>query len=224
MSTTCATGCRTTGRHLTDPCTTDCRGCEPRPATDGTLCAWCARRLRSALEDIPTLVAHLRDIGEPSAAAPPASDGRAFTDPAESSVLPASWLFADEMMSTVHGWARIVEEERPTTIAPGDEVCAWLVMHLPWIVQQEWATVAMAELTRDVATARYRWPTADDTEPARRVDIPCPRCDLMALVYTPPPEAKAAFVVACDNPDCCKVLTEDEFERLRDGAGTRRVA
>jgi hypothetical protein len=214
MTTPCATGCRVTGRHL-DQCQPPCRGCAPRDATDGTLCAWCARTLGDTLAAIPGLVAHLRDIGEPHASTPPAGDGRGHQDPAESTVLPAAWLFADEMMSTVTGWARIVDEEGPGRFFVADDVCAWLMHSLPWIVAQEWAAEMRSELMRDVTTARHRWPTADDTEPARRVDIPCPRCDLMSLVYTPPREAKAAFVVQCESPDCARVLTEDEFDRLR---------
>jgi hypothetical protein len=220
VSDACATGCRIAGQHQTT-CEGECRGCLPRPAEEGTLCSWCWRTLTRAVEQMPELVAHLRAIGEPVAQQAPPSDTSSRTDPAEGSVLPQSWLFADEMMSTVTSWAQVIHEEHPAGLrgpnsAPWfGNVVAWLTPHLAWAARQDWAAEMRRELMSDIATARHRWPTLDDTEPARRVDVPCPRCDLMSLTYTPVRHAGQAFRVECDNPDCARVFSEDEWERFK---------
>jgi hypothetical protein len=230
---TCASGCRITGQHETT-CEGECRGCLPRPAETGVLCAWCWRRLEADMGIVPALVAHLRALGEPHAESSPPSDGRAMGDPAFQSILPAQWLAADELTSLVSSWALVVIEEHPVqpmrgpTSAPwfGD-VVAWLTPHLPWCAAQEWVAEMRRELARDVSTMRARWPMLDDAEPVRRVDVPCPRCDQMSLMYTPPREQGQPFVVACQDPDCARVFSEDEWDRLKMlalRAGTERMS
>jgi hypothetical protein len=217
----CMSGCKITGQHKST-CEGECRGCLPRPAEEGVLCAWCWRRLTTDLAAVPALVVHLREIGKPMAQTNPPGDGRSYRDPAESTVIPAAWLEADSLESLVSSWVLLVIEEHPNqpmrgpNAAPwyGDQV-AWLTPHLPWCARQDWASIMRGELGRDVATLRARWPMLTDTEPVRRVDVPCPRCDHMSLMYTPPREAGQPFTVHCDDPDCMKSFSEDEWDRFK---------
>lgn len=220
----CGHGCTIRGSHRTDctgtnPAGKPCTGCLPRPA-EGYLCEWCYSVLTGAIEAIPDLVAHLYWIGEPVAQNNPATDTPpSREDPALADALPAPWLAADELESMLTGWAHVITEEHPNqpmrgpNAAPwhGDTV-AWMRPHLPWVRHQYWSVDMRYELPRETATLRARWPTIEDTEGARRVTMPCPRCDQLTLTYTPPRNIGDKFVVSCDNPDCARVFSEDEFE------------
>ncbi|MDA8440474.1 MAG: hypothetical protein M0Z51_16670 [Propionibacterium sp.] len=219
--TYCASGCKVTGQHRGDCPGETCKGCQPRQADHGTLCAWCAQRLAIDLAQVPALVAHLREIGKPYAQMQPASDSTAHTDPAETTVLPAAWLAADEMTSTIDSWAHVMLEEHPANLrgphaAPwhGD-VVAWMLPHIDWILRQEWACEMRRELSRDVSTFKARWPTLDMTEPERHVTTPCPRCQMLSLTYAPPSFHRQPFKVSCSNPDCARVFSEDEWDRFK---------
>lgn len=221
----CATGCRVTGMHL-DNCETDaCRGCHPRPAAEGTLCDWCYQQLVRAVLDIPGVVKHLADVATAGLAASLkqlTDDVRAPGDAAESTVLPAATLDADELESFLAGWAHVVMDEHPNQPMRGPnaspwhgDVTAWIEPHLPWIARQDWAFEMRRELCNTIATIRHKFPTLDDVEPIKHIDMPCPRCSLLSLVYTPPRYAGQAFRVECTDPDCARVFSEDEWERFK---------
>lgn len=234
----CATGCTTRGQHAT-ACETDtCTGCLPRPATTGNLCHWCYRQLTERLAAAPDLVRHLRDIGAPHAHIAPPSDTRTYTDPAEGTVLPAAWTAADELHAMLASWALLILEEHPqghAMVGPNEvgawhtrygtvvgiahvnatrRLTDWLTPWLPWAAEQEWAAEMVREVRSVVDTTIARWPTATAVEPVKPVPMPCPRCDLMSLTYTPPTAPGDAFRVACGNPDCARVWSEDEWEWL----------
>lgn len=221
--TACATGCRITGQHQPDCPADTCRGCLPRPAERGTLCAWCDERLHDAIARTPDLVAHLRVIGQPHAQNAPLSDDTArHGDPAETTVMPAAWLDADELLGLIGSWARLILEEHPVQPMRGPnaapwhgDVAAWIAPHLPWCTEQDWAAEMRRELVEYVTTLRHKYPTADDVEPVQRVDVPCPRCGLLSLTYTPPRFAGQAFRVECTDPDCARVFSEDEWDRFK---------
>lgn len=220
LTALCATGCMARDGHHTPDCASKhCRGClNPRYAEYGTLCAWCWVRLNSDIAEIPELIAHLRHIGEPHAHTPPPSDTRTYTDPAFSTVLPAAWLAADELGRLLDSWVDNVLDAHPERLhgpAPGQEPAAWLSPHLPWVAGQDWAPEMREEITREVSTMKARWPTADMVERERDIpDIRCPRCDQVSLTYAPPAWFRQPFKVSCSNPDCARVFSEDEWERL----------
>lgn len=221
QSATCWSGCTLTGQHSTTCSDGQCRGCLPRPVEEGTLCAWCWRRLRATIAEIPSLVAHLREIGRPYAQTLPPSDGRSAGDPAESTVLPRAWLEADELESQVTSWAHAVIDDSPQVMrgpnaAPwyGDTI-GWITPHLSWCATQPWAEVMLSELTKDTARLKATWPTPDMVERERHVPVPCPRCDRLSLHYVPPTWAHQPFRVWCDNPDCARAFSEDEWERFK---------
>lgn len=120
--TYCASGCTVRGQHLAacpcrpqhDPAHDDhCRGCQPRLAEHGVLCAWCSQRLAADVAASPALVAHLREIGEPFAQTQPPSDGKSYRDPAEGSMRPAAWDAADELHALLACYAHLVLDEHP---------------------------------------------------------------------------------------------------------------
>jgi len=98
-------------------------------------------------------------------------------------------------------------------IDPTARLVKWLLPLLPWCSEQEWAGEMRRELSELIATTKARWPM-EDTKTRAILGTPCPRCDQLALWYTPPSRFKAPFVVACGNPECGRVFSEDEWERL----------
>lgn len=227
--TACYTGCRIRDEHLTDCAADDCKGCLPRRAEVGTLCMPCYLQLVSRLGEVPDVVDWLRitaklDI-EPSAR-PMTTDPVHRGDPSEGIVLPAAWLAADELGSLATSWALLVLEEHPADLrGPGSgDVVNWMLPHTEWIAGQEWACEMRRELSRDLATARARWPMPEDRAPDRAIPgVRCPRagCGHLALRYYPPAWFRQPFAVACT--ECGRSFSEDEWDvfvysALRKGA------
>lgn len=228
----CISGCRVKGQHAEECDGDTCHGCRPRPADTGNLCAWCWRLLCDDVATHPALIAHLRELGEPHAQNKPlTSDTFGRGDPAESSVLPSEWEYADEIQSTLASWAQVVTEEHPNRPMRGPnaapwhgDVVAWITPHLEWAAGQEWAGEMARELRRDISTGRVRWPMPEDVEPPRSAGVACPRCDELSLTYTPPRAYRQPFIVACSNPECARVFSEDEWERFKALILTRKGA
>jgi len=238
--TYCASGCTVRGQHK--PTCDDretCKGCIPRVASHGTLCDWCFQRMTADVAAAPDLVAHLRVIGAPHAELAPLRVGiRTPKDAAETSILPAAWLAADEIHANLASWALLILEEHPNGehMAGPDEVGAWhtrygttvgiahvkataaltrwLLPQLEWCAGQEWAAEMRREVSSMVATISARWPTASMVEPEQNLPQRCPRCSWLSLTYTPQSEYGQPFKVSCSNPDCARVWSEDEWEWL----------
>jgi hypothetical protein len=220
----CQSGCRIRSEHLSDCSDVEtCRGCLPRPADNGVLCAWCWQRLAGAVADMPAMVAHLREIArldrQPSAK-PLSTDPHAPADPAHGTVLSAAWLAADDLWSLLGSWAQCILEEHPANLRGPNarpwhgDVPRWVTPHLVWAARQDWAPEMLRELAAALGLAHARWPTPDDVEKPRTVGARCPRCNQASLVYTPPSWERAPFKVACHNDDCGRVFSEDEWERF----------
>jgi hypothetical protein len=232
----CTVGCTIRGQHRADCADRDkCRGCIPRPAEYGTLCAWCWQRLQSDVATAPAVVAHLREVGEPAAQAAPPSDTQAHGDPSEGAILPAAWGAADELHADLASWALLILEQHPAaaTFAGPNEVGAWhtrygtvvgvlheeattnlarwLIPLLPWCSEQEWAAEMRRELGSLTATTLARWPM-QDTRTREVPGIRCVRCGEASLVYTPTAGYKLPFHVACTSPDCGRIYTEAEYD------------
>ena len=194
----------------------------PRQAEYGLLCPWCWQRLNHDIAAIPDLITHLREIGEPHAQAAPPSDTRSHGDPAESTVLPAAWIEADYLESLVASWVHVILDEHPNQPMRGPNAKPWhgdqnagLTTQQDWCATHERADEMRREPGRNLATLRARWPSPDMTEHDRPVPgIKCPRCDRISLTYAPPSYHTQPFKVSCDNPDCARVFTEDEWTRL----------
>lgn len=221
-ATACLYGCTLHDHHKAE-CPGDCRGCLPRPADIGLLCAGCYGKLTDAVTDSPELLHRLHALGNPNAGARALSDDIVNRkDPAEGSILPAQWLDEDELNRLLTSWVSLVIDEHPVRGMRGPagkpwngNAAAWLLPHLPWCAGQVWVVDMRDELVSFVGSLRKRWPGLDDVEPPRHVDIPCPRCDLLTLVYTPPKWSGQPFRVECTNQDCARVFSEPEWDRFR---------
>lgn len=127
--TACIRGCGIRGQHLTDCAGDDCRGCLPRPAEHGLLCAWDWTRLNGDVVEAASLVRHLRDdVADPESAgsSAPATDGpRAYRDPSEGSVLSDAIGAADEVHATLAEVAAVILDAHPGRLTGPSEVGAW---------------------------------------------------------------------------------------------------
>ena len=214
----CIRDCKIRDNHVST-CEGECRGCLPRPAAQGHLCQSCYNRAEQALAELAVRVPWLERLGHAlgtsASASAPDHDQVRGSDPAESSVLHAAFLQADAIRSDLAGWAHVVIEDRRLRNGPrDDEPARWLLPHLPWLSTHEAVDDFVTEVTRDLGQS-MAWPTPLDVEPAKHLDIPCPRCDTIALVYTPPRWEGLPFRVECTDPDCARVFSEDEWDRFK---------
>lgn len=209
------------GQHLQECPGDECPGCLPHTAEHGVLCPRCWSRLVSGLADVPSMLRHLRETADQLTLAARVINGGGFGDAADRSVLHPAWIAADELESLVTSWARSVLDSYPTPLGGWNQApwhgdaAAWLGPHLPHAAAQEFAPLMMQQITHDLATLHARWPTVDDVERTR--DIPgvrCPRCDQVSLQYAPPTWERMPFKVSCQNDDCGRVFSEDEWQRL----------
>lgn len=130
--TPCITGCTQRGQHTTTcpdrcehlaparpgtprpcpkGCTGDCKGCTPRPAEFGRLCAWCWQRLNGDIVDSPSLARYLWAVGHTDEK--PTGDGRGGSDPSERSILSGALDALDGLHAMLASWARVILEEHP---------------------------------------------------------------------------------------------------------------
>lgn len=218
----CAKGCTIRGEHVTECAGKGCRGCLPRPSEHGLLCPRCWSRLVSGLADVEPMLKHLRATANALALAARVADGgRPVGDPAHRTVLHPAWLAADDLQQLVASWAQYLLEKHPMPLlgwhrAPWHgNAAAWLAPHLPHAAEQEYAPLMLGEITHTLATLHARWPTADDKERPRAIPgVRCPRCDQVSLEYAPPTWERMPFKVSCQNDDCGRVFSEDEWTRL----------
>lgn len=221
-TTACVTGCTLRDQHH-DDCTHEaCRGCLPRAADHGLLCARCFGALLDGLALVPVMLDHLTVMGRLAGdahAKPLTDDPPTHGDPAHGTVLPAATLAADELRRLVAAWADVARETHPANLRGhrarpwhGD-AATWLLSHAAWAARQDWVDDLRTELAQTLATLRARWPLPDDVEHDRAVPaVPCPRCDVVALRYYPPAHFRQPFAVAC--MDCGRLFTEDEWLRF----------
>lgn len=97
--------------------------------------------------------------------------------------------------------------------ASNDAVAAlvrWLLPHMAWVRAQEWAGDMLAELSREISTAKARWPVE---ERYHHVPMPCPYCQRRTLMYVPPAEFQDAALVMCENTDCGRMWVGDSWTR-----------
>lgn len=94
-----------------------------------------------------------------------------------------------------------------------DRLAAWVLPLLPWVAQQEWVTEVRNDLATIVSTTRARWPLEDRP---RTVPVPCPHCGHLSLHRSPPTRFRGLEYVACSNPECGRMLTEDEWHTARE--------
>lgn len=228
--TACQTGCTLRDQHLAQ-CRGDCWGCLPRPTDSGLVCARCQTRLGAAIRTTPALVDWLRQQLDPTQTA---SDRVSGTHAPPAPLNVAAVADADDLHAMLASWALLHLEEHPDNLsgprlggtlrtttgdvagvlsaagnAPTVELCRWLNTHLPWALDREWAGVYVSEVTERVAVLRARYP--DDERSRAILDVPCPRCDRLSLVYHPPAWAGSRIQVICEHYECGAEIPEDRW-------------
>ena len=245
MIRACASRCVRAGEHLPDCQDDSCRGCAPSLAYVGVLCARCWGRLQAVVRTMPSLVAELMsEDAAPSSSSssgggrPPGSSSlypqqRAAADElaaalaswciqagehlgAEAPRPPGLWWSAPgRKIDPATGEAYFVESEPVGIRDPA--ACAalvrWIDPLLDRVAAAPWAPEMLTDLSRLDAGARARWAVE---EPERRVqDIACPSCGAFSLVVTPVRVVGGQEQVTCSRISCGRVLSSQDWERLR---------
>lgn len=225
----CEYGCRINHQHETTCQGEPCPGCLPRPAEVGQLCAWCHRQLTAHITEAPKLIIHLDEMGKPFAQSPTMErEGGTRQDPAEGDPYPAPWHDRDDIENMLTTWAKDICQARFGHESPElrrshhnepplTPLSEWMLNHLDWFTEHDQIIDMRAEFAHKISTSKARFPTLDRS---KRMDIPCPRCDLLTLVRTPPSFVGQPLIVSCDNPDCARVWDEESWDRITEAGGS----
>lgn len=225
--TDCTRGCLTHGQHTPDcththecpaTCTNHCEGCAPKQTEHGLLCRHCTNQLRDNLNALPELVAGCHSM--PSSRLVTKARANADRRPTRvDQISPAPALdLADEVEQWAYEWAVTVADtlrHRGPMVYRVDGVpdtrhitrhVAYLIGNLDTITQHEWCEDLYDETRTHERTLRAR--TGQD-QLIHRLRDRCPTCNQRTLTR----EDGAAKVI-CNNRDCNRVWTEDEYTRL----------
>jgi hypothetical protein len=108
----------------------------------------------------------------------------------------------------------------PQGLRPGWEVTGiealvrWMIPHMSWLVEQEWAPVMRSEIGDLLARVRARFPVDERVRPV--TEVLCPECDRQSLEVHPPAYFGAPVQVVCSHSECGAWLDEHEWDqRLR---------
>ena len=111
----CLSGCVMRGQHRPTPAeghTDECRGCLPRPAEFGLLCAWCWQRLNADVVDSPALARYLWAVAHSGEVTVPGVSVEG-SDPAERSMIHGALDAFDGLHACLASWAHLILEEHP---------------------------------------------------------------------------------------------------------------
>lgn len=238
----CASGCVISGQHLGECVDPTCRGCLPESQVVGVLCERCWARLQSTVRTLPSLVEQVlsgecgvQHASTPQVAGPRVLYPRHVADADELVGLLASWaeVEAEEERESLPefpglwvsaptrrvdaetGEAYLVESQVVgVRDASGVRMLArWVGARLERIAARGWAPLMLGEVSREASRVRAVWQTA---EPERRVrEIACPSCGAHSLVVCPPAVPGAEEQVTCSRPACARVLSSQDWARLR---------
>lgn len=234
----CERGCWARGYHRRECSRLDCRGCAPRLAAEGRLCARCAGRLVAALNDVVPLARHLRFLAEPSIQSPAGHSGGGGGVPGSKSLYAAQLDFVDQMSACVGTWALYVNERMQrgrlisdmrlglvgwhfTDLFSNNEVLrldaialeeamGFLIGARDFIMEQQWVA-DFFEIVDWVDRGWRLWPWEEHT---RLLPLPCPACDSMSLAYRPPSFARMPAIVTCTLDECGKYWADREWTEL----------
>lgn len=225
----CATGCTLRDKHHTTCSDDTCRGCLPRPVTPPLrVCDTCRSRLAGAIGRTPPLITHLRAMIEPGAAPrPDTPQGKRDAPPAPLNV--AAMSAADDLVALLVHWADWITTRRdiaavrgvlrgdlgqgiglPGLRQPDLRVCALLVAHLDWGLEQPEAGEMVGEITALVHTTEAKWPTDDGGAWSQ---VRCSECGSKSVYVGPPGGKYMPRHIACRMDQCGRSWTEDEWDR-----------
>lgn len=179
--------CATRGEHLASCAGGDCRGCRPREAKFGMLCAGCYARIEKALTEHWTFTRMLEGV---EVAVTSSGGGGGHAGPRVP--LSALRLDRDELWSMV---------ER----LPGEaDECSRTVAG---------AEAALLFARRMEQVARTH-PWEEKSAPVQITR--CPRCAKRSLRWEPPAGPLSPVTVVCADPRCGYSMGQDRFEVLAD--------
>lgn len=92
------------------------------------------------------------------------------------------------------------------------DLVRWLLPHLAWVSEQEWAGEMRSELGHLIGTTKARWPMEERSRPV--LHATCRECGRASLVYYPPSYPGAQVQVACSHPECGQVYDERAWALL----------
>ncbi len=250
ITVTTGHGCRVLGEHLST-CrgirlegrrAVECEGCVPQPATRGLLCDSCNQRLDSALDHAVDLVTHLRSIER----APVPEGPRTYTKPGPRSILPVSWLTADETWGTLRELAFRVDPLEYLDLVKGGtnayqlgvqasieqvreaaELAVDLVrVSLLDIVGNAHLALLAVTFYRQVQAALRMYPFAE--ERGSLVYATCRDCGNRSLERRPPLHYLDPITVRCVTPGCGAIfhpaLVEFDLASYREGIEAEMAA
>jgi hypothetical protein len=184
-----------------------CRGCVPREAEHGLLCAVCWAKVEDALGRVEELIVHLRSID---------SNGQAIGERVQTTmqkrlVVPDSWLAADGLMEALGSPAipSTASIDEAFVIAK-DAVGVWADPD-PIVSTREGAKRAVV-LVKRMQVALSRWP--DSEVDWRRVpEILCPSCSQATLYRKGPLHFHDEIMVQCaESPLLYDRILDGEWE------------
>lgn len=200
----CIRGCRMYNNHLSE-CEGDCRGCLPRRATNGHLCATCHRRLELMLTDAPTVIRWL--AGNMATGGGSAADGDRVTGsremplPIKADLYDLRQLLMDRLTLWVDDWSEFKGLSGPEAHTP-DLDAAYLLTWLPGICKLDWIGDWWTEMAETMSEAHALAPWRPVMRRLPRV--PCPGCEEVNLaIYGGESD------VTCLS--CGIMMTEDRF-------------
>ncbi|GAA2533191.1 hypothetical protein GCM10009860_11530 [Microbacterium mitrae] len=209
----CINGCIIPAQHFAacpDYGTQDatCQGCVPASAADGILiCHRCRGRLTRALEAIPALLSHLRELTDTHSVRTLKDTRRSVEQgtlaPVDVDILDAMRDLEMIIGLTLHGQ----NPTAPEILTRARELVWGIIAQLPEIANDhaaltEWWNLTVAATVPDhpgfwtVNRVRNRWPLVDRRRHAGRE---CVVCDLKYVVIVPPSRGGAPTWYQCTN-------------------------
>lgn len=231
----CLSGCVSFGTHRPS-CTgfsdsgMDCRGCTPREASEGLLCARCWGNLQRDVRTAPSIIDWIREHVEPSSQWGERINSGEVDAPAPLSVTAVD--DADELHACLASWALLILEEHPARLVGPNVPRQWratdgtvvglmpdsnattavsrfVATHAEWAANQPWAGEMVAEVGALVRTLLARYPEAERSR--HLTDARCPVCERTTMVYHPPAWAGSDVLVQCDYHGCGCIVPEDRY-------------
>lgn len=185
-----------------------CQGCVPVSAADGILiCHRCRGRLTRALEAIPPLLSHLRELTDTHSIRT-LKDTRHNVDQGTLAPVNIDLLDAMRDLEMIIGLPLLGHNRTATETFNRARELVWaIIAQLPEIANDadaltEWWNLTVPATIPDhpefwtVNRVRHRWPLVDRR---RRAGRACVACDLKYVVVVPPSRAGAPTWYQCTN-------------------------
>jgi hypothetical protein len=164
----------------------ECRGCLPRPASQGLVCLSCWRNITAALAGYPELVRMLTGVDRAVV-----RDSSGMTSRGGPGVPLSSVQLSLEELDSYFTIGGVTAEQ--------------------WVSSELGARDAV-RFARAFAAASSAHPTREKSHRIKRVR--CPECNQLTLVWHPTQREGGDVQVRCSNVDCAHVVDHETFEEM----------